>query len=120
MSVSPRNGKHGNHDVDAKVPLDDESIISQTSNRNNRANSKRRPPLVVDGEEKIDTRIWIGGLAHSIKDRDLEDVCKKFGKIKAVKIIHATKDNYAFIDFDDPAAACKAVKELHETKLGEK
>lgn len=49
-----------------------------------------------------DCKVYVGNLPQDIRERDLEDVFYKFGKIVEVDL-HASKGvPFAFIEFEDP------------------
>lgn len=64
-----------------------------------------------------EARIYVGGLPQNIREKEIEDIFYKFGKITAVDI-HARADPaFAFIDFEDPRDAEDAVHEKDGDKF---
>lgn len=68
------------------------------------------------GEQLSRTNLYIRGLTPDTTDKDLVDMCKKYGNIISTKAILDKNTNkckgYGFVDFESPAAAEKAVKSL--------
>ncbi|XP_046654804.1 RNA-binding motif, single-stranded-interacting protein 2-like isoform X3 [Daphnia pulicaria] len=62
------------------------------------------------------TNLYIRGLTPNTTDKDLEELCRKFGTIISTKAILDKNTNkckgYGFVDFDSPSAAESAVKAL--------
>ncbi|XP_074036959.1 serine-arginine protein 55 [Leptinotarsa decemlineata] len=61
----------------------------------------------------MSTRVFVGGLTHKIRERDLEKFFKKYGRIKEVSM----KNGYAFVEFDDHRDADDACYELNGKDL---
>ena len=59
------------------------------------------------------SQIYIGGLRNDIEPDDLKYKFKKFGTITEFSF----KGRYAFIDYEDPAAAKAAIKEMHDSRV---
>lgn len=51
-------------------------------------------------------RIYVGNLPHDIRERELDDLFYKFGRIEEITI----KGPFAFISFEDPRDAEDAVR----------
>lgn len=51
-----------------------------------------------------DTRIYVGNLPSDVRDRDVEDLFQKYGKIRMIDIKGSAARGplFAFIEFDDP------------------
>ncbi|KAK8745991.1 hypothetical protein OTU49_017212 [Cherax quadricarinatus] len=68
------------------------------------------------GEQLSRTNLYIRGLSADTTDKDLVDMCKKYGNIISTKAILDKNTNkckgYGFVDFESPASADKAVKGL--------
>jgi len=47
-------------------------------------------------------KIYVGNLPPDVKQRDLEDLFYKFGKITNINLKNATQQPFAFLEFDDP------------------
>ncbi|XP_059352675.1 protein alan shepard-like isoform X4 [Daphnia carinata] len=62
------------------------------------------------------TNLYIRGLTPNTTDKDLEELCRKFGTIISTKAILDKNTNkckgYGFVDFESPSAAESAVKAL--------
>ena len=56
------------------------------------------------------TQIYIGGLRGEVHPEDLKYEFKKFGPIKEFSY----KGKYAFIDYEEPADAARAIKEMDD------
>ena len=68
--------------------------------------------------------IYVGNLASGVSDLELEDLFKKYGELKSVKIIRdmfsGDSKGFGFVEMKDKAAAETAIKELNATELGGK
>uniref|UniRef100_A0A665XA98 RNA-binding motif, single-stranded-interacting protein 2-like n=1 Tax=Echeneis naucrates TaxID=173247 RepID=A0A665XA98_ECHNA len=68
------------------------------------------------GEQLSKTNLYIRGLHPGTTDQDLVKLCQPYGKIVSTKAILDKTTNkckgYGFVDFDNPAAAQKAVTAL--------
>jgi arginine/serine-rich splicing factor 4/5/6 len=65
----------------------------------------------------MSTRVYVGGLSHRSRERDLEKLFQKYGKIREVSL----KNGYAFVEFDDDRDADDAVHELSgRTYMGDR
>ncbi|KAK3862023.1 hypothetical protein Pcinc_032079 [Petrolisthes cinctipes] len=73
------------------------------------------------GEQLSRTNLYIRGLSPDTTDKDLVDMCKKYGNIISTKAILDKNTNkckgYGFVDFESPAAADKAVKGLQANNI---
>lgn len=71
------------------------------------------------GSEQLSkTNLYIRGLTQNTTDKDLENLCKQYGKIISTKAIIDQATNkckgYGFVDFDSPQAAEVAVRALQQ------
>jgi len=73
------------------------------------------------GEQLSQTNLYIRGLSPETTDKDLIQLCCKFGNIISTKAILDKTTNkckgYGFVDFESPAAAEKAVRQLQSLNL---
>mmetsp|Transcript_13501 Transcript_13501/g.16169 ORF Transcript_13501/g.16169 Transcript_13501/m.16169 type:complete len:126 (-) Transcript_13501:1408-1785(-) len=60
------------------------------------------------------TQIYIGGLRNDVEPEELKYKFKKFGALQDFSY----KGRYAFIEYEDPAAATKAIKEMDDSRVG--
>ena len=60
----------------------------------------------MSGSEK---RIYIGNLPPDIRNKDIEDLFYKYGKIKFIDLKNRRGPPFAFVEFDDPRDADDAV-----------
>lgn len=58
-------------------------------------------------------RIYVGHLAHSVRERDVERFFRNYGRIVDVLL----KNGYGFVEFDDYRDADDAVYELNGKEL---
>ena len=49
-----------------------------------------------------DVRIYVGNLPNDIREKDLEDIFDKYGRIKFIDIKNRRGPPFAFVEFDDP------------------
>ena len=62
-------------------------------------------------------RVYIGGLAHDVRERDVEKFLKGYGKFGEVSM----KQGYGFVDFEDYRDADDACHDLNgKDLLGER
>lgn len=66
-------------------------------------------------EEDVRDKIWVGGLPERIHEDDLVDKFSEFGKILKTVIRRTEKDTFAFIRFDRPWAARKAIDAMDQS-----
>jgi hypothetical protein len=70
------------------------------------------------GEQLSKTNLYIRGLTQNTTDKDLENLCKQYGKIISTKAIIDQTTNkckgYGFVDFESPQAAEIAVRALQQ------
>eukprot|EP00930_Biecheleria_cincta_P016939 TRINITY_DN13605_c1_g2_i1.p1 TRINITY_DN13605_c1_g2~~TRINITY_DN13605_c1_g2_i1.p1 ORF type:complete len:294 (+),score=39.99 TRINITY_DN13605_c1_g2_i1:231-1112(+) len=66
-------------------------------------------------EEDVRDKIWVGGLPPRIDEDVLADKFSEFGKIKSILIKRSEKDTFAFIRFDRPWAARKAIHAMDQS-----
>ncbi|KIH56161.1 hypothetical protein ANCDUO_13663 [Ancylostoma duodenale] len=57
-----------------------------------------------------DSRVYVGNLPPDVREKDIEDIFAKYGKIRFIDIKGGRGPLYAFIDFDDPRDADDAVR----------
>jgi len=60
-----------------------------------------------------DTRVFVGRIGYDVRQRDIEDLFSKYGKIVNCSL----KTTYGFVEFEDPVDAKEAVKGLDGEKL---
>ncbi|EPB68038.1 hypothetical protein ANCCEY_12875 [Ancylostoma ceylanicum] len=48
-----------------------------------------------------DTRIYVGNLPSDVREKDIEDIFAKYGKIRFVDIKGGRGPLYAFVEFED-------------------
>jgi len=58
---------------------------------------------------KNETRIYIGNLPPDIRNKDIEDLFYKYGKIQFIDLKNRRGPPFAFVEFDDPRDADDAV-----------
>jgi RNA recognition motif-containing protein len=63
------------------------------------------------------TKLYVGGLAYSVNDSELEKLFTEYGKITSAKVItdrdSGQSKGFGFVELDDDAAAKKAIEELN-------
>jgi len=62
-------------------------------------------------------RIYVGNLPQNIREKEIEDIFYKYGKIVAVDIHSRADPAFAFVDFEDPRDAEDAVHEKDGDKF---
>jgi len=60
--------------------------------------------------ERTDNRIYIGNLPPDARNRDIEDLFCKYGKIKYIDLKNKRGPPFAFIEFEDPLDAEDSIK----------
>lgn len=60
--------------------------------------------------KSLDSRIYIGNLPPDIRNKDLEDLFYKYGKIKYIDLKNRRGPPFAFIEFDDALDAEDSIK----------
>ena len=60
------------------------------------------------------TQVYIGGLKGEVNPDDLKYEFKKFGAINDFSY----KGRYAFIEYDEPAQASRAIEEMDNERVG--
>ena len=66
---------------------------------------------------RMSTRVYVGGISHRARERDVEKLFDRFGRIKDVSL----KNGFAFVEFDDDRDADDAVYDLNRTTfMGER
>lgn len=74
------------------------------------------PPSSRPGDTLSRTNLYIRGLSAQTTDKDLVNLCQKFGTIISTKAILDKATNrckgYGFVDFESPTSALAAVNEL--------
>jgi RNA recognition motif-containing protein len=70
--------------------------------------------MIVILETLIMTEIYVGNLSYDTVEQDLEDLFKKFGDVRGVKLIKdrdtGRSKGFAFVDFANSSQAQAAVK----------
>ena len=62
-------------------------------------------------------RLYAGGISHRARERDVEKLFGKFGRIRDVSL----KNGFAFVEFEDDRDADDAVYDLNRTTfMGER
>ncbi|XP_076275701.1 RNA binding motif single stranded interacting protein alan shepard isoform X4 [Rhynchophorus ferrugineus] len=89
----------------------------QPANVNNSASSNGSAQSHPSGSEQLSkTNLYIRGLTPQTTDKDLVNMCQKYGTIISTKAILDKNTNkckgYGFVDFDSPKSAEEAVKAL--------
>jgi len=51
-------------------------------------------------------KVYVGNLPPDVRQRDLEDLFYKFGKISNISLKNSTQQPFAFLEFDDPRYVC--------------
>ncbi|MBT8379935.1 MAG: RNA-binding protein [Ignavibacteria bacterium] len=68
--------------------------------------------------------IYVGNLAHDVKDEELQTLFSKHGRVSSVKIIRdmfsQTSKGFGFVEMPGKAEAEKALKELNTFELNGK
>lgn len=49
-----------------------------------------------------ETRIYVGNLPPDIRNKDIEDLFYKYGKIQFIDLKNRRGPPFAFVEFDDP------------------
>merc|ERR1711976_449976 len=62
---------------------------------------------------KMSTRVYVGGLSHRAREKDIERFFRKFGRIREISL----KNGFCFVDFDDYRDADDAVYEMNGRDL---
>jgi len=57
-----------------------------------------------------ENKIYVGNLPPDIRERDVEDIFYKYGKITMIELKNSKGPPFAFIEFDDPRDASDSVK----------
>jgi hypothetical protein len=72
-------------------------------------------PSMVEASQTI----YIGNLAHSVTQSDIELLVASFGDIDEIRLFNRVKDPaaFAFVQFGDYASAMEAIRVLHGTSL---
>jgi len=60
-----------------------------------------------------DSRIYVGNLPPDIRERDIEDLFYKYGKITMIDLKNQKGPPFAFVEFDDSRDASDCVKYRH-------
>lgn len=61
-------------------------------------------------EGNTDNRVYIGNLPTDIRNRDIEDLFYKYGKIKYIDLKNKRGPPFAFVEFEDPLDAEDSIK----------
>ncbi|VDK57765.1 unnamed protein product, partial [Anisakis simplex] len=59
---------------------------------------------------KRDCRVYVGNLPSNIKQRDLEDLFDKYGRICFIDVKYSRGAPFAFLEFEDPRDAEDAIR----------
>lgn len=69
----------------------------------------------------ISSRIFVGGLDHSVSESDLEKEFQMFGEITGVVVLRDKETGrsrgFAFISFEDPTSSEKAISRMHGVEI---
>eukprot|EP00339_Tiarina_fusa_P017540 CAMPEP_0117070342 /NCGR_PEP_ID=MMETSP0472-20121206/49422_1 /TAXON_ID=693140 ORGANISM="Tiarina fusus, Strain LIS" /NCGR_SAMPLE_ID=MMETSP0472 /ASSEMBLY_ACC=CAM_ASM_000603 /LENGTH=66 /DNA_ID=CAMNT_0004793415 /DNA_START=53 /DNA_END=253 /DNA_ORIENTATION=- len=65
---------------------------------------------------KSSTKLFIGNLSHKVKNRDLEKIFSKYGKVLNVTI-KENREIYGFVEYDDVRDAEDAYDRLNNYDL---
>ena len=69
----------------------------------------------------MSTRIYVGNLAYSVTDADLEALFSQIGKIESVSVItdkfSGQSKGFGFVEMADTNEAVRAIQELNDTEL---
>jgi len=57
-----------------------------------------------------ENKIYVGNLPPDIRERDVEDIFYKYGKITMIELKNSKGPPFAFVEFDDPRDAADSVK----------
>jgi RNA recognition motif-containing protein len=60
-----------------------------------------------------DTKVYVGNLPSNVREREVEDLFYKYGKITDISIKGGTGSCYAFLSFQDERDAQDAVRGRH-------
>jgi len=58
--------------------------------------------------------IWMGGLPRNVREEEIEDFCRGYGRILGVRIRQSDRDVFAFVDLEDGKRAKECIKELDQ------
>eukprot|EP00013_Stygamoeba_regulata_P012990 CAMPEP_0177681282 /NCGR_PEP_ID=MMETSP0447-20121125/30628_1 /TAXON_ID=0 /ORGANISM="Stygamoeba regulata, Strain BSH-02190019" /LENGTH=223 /DNA_ID=CAMNT_0019190679 /DNA_START=48 /DNA_END=716 /DNA_ORIENTATION=- len=107
-SPRPRSGSRSRSPAPVAAPA------AKSRSRSPRSRSRSPPPRRGGGGGGGDNkRVYVGKLSHRTRERDLEDVFGKFGRIHSIDL----KDGYGFVEFEDATSAADAIKDLDNTDL---
>jgi RNA recognition motif-containing protein len=63
------------------------------------------------------TKLYVGGLAYSVTEQELETLFAEFGTVTSTAVIKdrdsGQSKGFGFVEFDDDAAAKKAIESLN-------
>jgi RNA recognition motif-containing protein len=109
LDIGPKTGVSHGHLQRGRDEEEDEGVESESSPASG--------ALGAGGNELLsETNLYIRGLAPTTTDRELEEMCRGFGKITSTKAIMDKATNqckgYGFVDFENRDAAERAVKAL--------
>jgi len=54
-------------------------------------------------------KVYVGNLPPDVRQRDIEDLFYKFGKINNINLKNSTQQPFAFLEFDDPRYVCDSL-----------
>ncbi|XP_058867757.1 RNA-binding motif, single-stranded-interacting protein 2-like isoform X3 [Acipenser ruthenus] len=117
LSVPPRTGfspynGYNNRNIKKQIYVSSSQQMAPPSPSTNSSSNSSSG----GGEQLSKTNLYIRGLHPGTTDQDLVKLCQPYGKIVSTKAILDKTTNkckgYGFVDFDNPAAAQKAVTAL--------
>lgn len=62
--------------------------------------------VVNSTEMSREGKVYVGNLPPDVKQRDIEDLFYKFGKINNINLKTTTQQPFAFLEFEDPRYVC--------------
>jgi len=63
-------------------------------------------------------KVYVGNLPPDVRQRDLEDLFYKYGKITNINLKNSTQQPFAFLEFDDPRYVLHSVFQLSIATAG--
>ena len=58
----------------------------------------------------MSARVYIGNLPRDVREREIDDLFYKYGRIRDIDIKSGGRGTFAFVEFDDPRDADDAVR----------
>lgn len=86
---------------------------SQRRSRDDSRERRERSPSSESDDDKSLTA-WLGGLPKGVKESEIDEFCKGFGKIEAIRIRSSGRDVFAFVTFEDGDLGKEAVDKLDQ------